>query len=276
MNSASQKRSNEVGNLPDCVTVVCIRWGKAFSKDYVKALYNGVKSNLSRNIDFVCLSDDQQFICDGVRVLAIPDFNMPKEKWSNGCWPKLTVFKRGLFRADRPVLFLDLDVVILRSLDPILETLERDRGLQIVREWNPILWSFVPLSLRPNRGGQSSLFAFFPEEQYVIYERFIQDLAGAFVVAHNDQMFITRTANRLTYLPYDWSVSFKKHCVKYYPFNLVFKSIRRPRKAMLVIFHGVPKPTDLIGDDQVRWGTDRKFGHGPVPWIKEYWNAGIR
>ena len=252
-----------------------MRWGNAFSGDYVRVLYHGVKSNLSRDFDFVCLSDDPAPVCDGVRVLPIPDLNLPAEKWNDGCWPKLGVFKPGLFRADRPVLFLDLDVVILRSLDPFFELVEQRRGLHILREWNPDLWSLVPLRYRPFRGGQSSVFTFFPAEQQQIYEGLVRDLAVAFKTGHNDQSYITNTARQLAFLPDDWAVSFKRHCVPYYPFNLVFRKIRRPRPAKIVVFHGDPKPVDLVRNDQTRWGTRRKFGHGPVDWVKSYWNAGL-
>jgi hypothetical protein len=253
-----------------------MRWGNPFSKDYVKVLYQGVKRNLSGDFDFVCLSDDLAPICDGVRVLPIPELKLPKEKWAAGFWPKLTVFKPGLFPPGRPVLFLDLDVLILSSLDPFIELLKKKRGLHMLREWNPALWSAVPLCFRPDRGGQSSLFAFYPEEQTGIYNQFVkEDAAGVFTTAHIDQLFISKTCHRLSYLPHNWAVSFKKHCVPYYPFNLLFKKVKPPGNTKLVIFHGRPKPTDLIRDDQSRWGTRRKFGHGPVDWIKKYWEAGL-
>jgi hypothetical protein len=253
-----------------------MRWGNPFPTDYVRVLYHGVKRNLSCDFDFVCLSDDLEPICDGVRVLPIPSLNLPKEKWSSGCWPKLTIFKPGLFPSNHPVLFLDLDVVILRSLDPVIEHLEQKRGMHILREWNPDLWNIFPLLMRPDRGGQSSMFAFFPEEQVQIYDQFVkEDIAGTFTTAHNDQSFIARTASHLSYMPHDWAVSFKKHCVPNYPFNSIFKKIKEPNKAKVVVFHGNPKPTDLIHDDQTRWGTDRKFGRGPVDWVKNYWKAGV-
>lgn len=262
--------------MRDHVTVVCMRWGNPFSKDYVKVLYQGVKRNLSCDFDFVCLSDDLEPICDGVCVLPIPELKMSREKWAVGFWPKLTVFKPGLFPPNQPVLFLDLDVLILSSLDPFIELLQKKRGLHMLREWNPALWSLVPVRFRPDRGGQSSLFAFYPEEQTGIYDQFMkEDAAGAFTTAHNDQSFISKTCHRLSYLPHNWAVSFKKHCVRYYPFNLIFKKIGKPKKAKVVVFHGCPKPTDLIRDDHTRWGTRRKFGHGPVDWVKSYWEVGL-
>ena len=261
----------------DGVTVVCMKWGKAFPTDYVRVLYHGVKRNLSGDFDFVCLSDDLEPICDGVRMVPIPELKLAKEKWAQGFWPKLTVFKPGLFPAGRMVLFLDLDVMILSSLDPFVEIQKRERGLHMLREWNPALWSLAPLCFRPDRGGQSSLFTFYPEEQTGIYEQFVkEDATGVFSTAHIDQLFISKMANRLSYLPHDWAVSFKKHCVWYYPFNLLFKKIQQPKGTKLVIFHGRPKPTDLIRDDQSRWGTSRKFGFGPVDWIKNYWQTGLQ
>jgi len=257
------------------VTVVCMRWGAAFPADYVRVLYHGVKRNLSREFDFVCLSDDAKPVCDGVRVVPIPPVHVPKEKWAEGFWPKLTVFKPGLLPAGRPVLFLDLDVLILRALDPVLDRLEQRRGLHMLREWNPGLWNLLPRFLRPDRGGQSSLFAFYPEEQVSIYEKFAREDAAGVFSTHIDQLFISRNANRLSYLPHHWAASFRRHCVHYYPLNLLFKRIGKPRRALVVVFHGRPKPADLIRDDNSRWGTSHKFGHGPVDWVKNYWRLGL-
>jgi len=259
----------------DRVTVVCVRWGTAFSKDYVKVLYHGVKRNLSYDFDFVCLSDDLTPICDGIKVLPLPYLDHPEKKWSTGCWKKLAIFKPGIFPSNCPVLFLDLDVVILSSLDPIIKKLKQKRGLHILREWNPILWNAIPLQLRPDRGAQSSMFAFFPEEQNSIYNGLVQDFSAALKIAHNDQSYIKATAKNLSYLPPSWAKSFKKHCVHGFPSNLVFKKIKKPSKAMIVLFHGKPKLTDLIREDKTRWGTNRKFGYGPVDWVKNYWQTAL-
>jgi len=173
------------------------------------------------------------------------------------------------------VMFLDLDVMVLKPLDPVIERLEKMRGLHILREWNPGLWNLVPLSLRPNRGGQSSLFVFYPEEQFCLYEKFAREDAVGVFSTYIDQMFISLNANRLAYIPHSWAASFKKNCVPTYPFNLINRKIKKPTMAKVVVFHGRPKPTDLIRDDHSRWGTDRKFGYGAVDWVKSYWNTGI-
>ncbi len=79
------------------------------------------------------------------------------------------------------------------------------------------------------------------------------------------------TAHDLHYLPSDWTVSFKVDCVWYYPFNLVFKKISKPDQAKIVVFHGRPRPLDVVVEGRARWGTASKFGFGPVDWVRSYW-----
>ncbi|MFP4450746.1 MAG: hypothetical protein ACLFP0_07440, partial [Rhodosalinus sp.] len=74
------------------------------------------------------------------------------------------------------------------------------------------------------------------------------------------------------YLPYGWCVSFKRHCVWYWPFSLIFRKPSEPKGASLIVFHGKPRPRDLLTDDPTqRWGSRRKFGYGGVDWVKAYW-----
>ena len=260
---------------PARVTVVCMRWGTAFSPDYVKVLYQGVKRNLSREFDFVCLAEDPTPVCAGVRVLPLPAICSPRERWVGSCWPKMTVFQPGLFPPGRPVMFLDLDMLILQPLDPVIEQLEARRGLNMLREWNPGLWQLTPVFLRPDRGGQSSLFAFYPEEQVALYEKFRREDAVGIFSTFNDQQFISAFAHGVHYLPHSWAASFKRHCIPAFPLKLLVNTTRPPRNAKVVVFHGSPKPTDLIRDDDARWGGGRKSGRGPVAWVKEYWQTGV-
>ncbi len=257
------------------VTVVCMKWGDGFAADYVNVLRQAVRANLSIPHEFVCLTDDATGIADGVSVRPIPDMGIPDAMWWTGCWPKLSIFKPGVLDPERPVLYLDLDIMVRASLDPFFETLEKERGLHIIREWNYGLWQFVPLDWRPDRGGNSSIVAFFPGEQKTIYETFMADQEAAFRGCYNDQRFITKFGSRVGYWPYSWSASFRRDCVWYYPFNLVLSDIKEPEEAKVVVFHGRPKPVDLIRDDNSRWGTSRKFGHGPVGWVKDYWRSAL-
>ena len=253
------------------LTIVCLKWGTSFPSVHVNVLYQSVKRNLSIPFRFVCLTDHPVGIADGIETMPIPDMGLEPERWAHGMWPKMTLYKPGLFPDADLVLYLDLDVMVVAPLDPFIERARANGGFHILREWNPALWSLLPVALRPDRGAQSSLMAFRPEEVGYIFDTFMADKEGAFATSPGDQDFLTLTVKDRHYWPHDWCVSFKRSCVWYFPFNLIFKKVVRPRNARIIIFHGDPRPWHLIRKPGVRWGTGRKFGYQPVEWVKDYY-----
>ncbi len=253
------------------LTVVCLKWGTAFPAVHVNVLYQAVKRNLSIPFRFVCLTDDATGFADGVESMPIPDMDLPPERWRHGCWAKLSIFKRGLFPGSDVVMYFDLDLIIQAPLEPFVERVRASGGLHITREWNPALWSLAPIAMRPDRGAQGAFMAFRPEDMHYVYDNFVADQRKAYALAANDQVYLTRAVKNRQYWPHGWCVSFKRSCVWYYPFNLVFRKVVRPKNAKIVIFHGHPRPWHLIRKPGIRWGTSRKFGHQPVEWVKDYY-----
>ncbi len=252
-------------------TVVCTRWLDAFPASYVKVLRNAVRANLKRDHRFICVTDNPDGLDDDIEAVAMPDLNIPLQYQRRGCWPKLSIFTPGLLPPDEPTLYLDLDMLIRDNLDAFIDRIEEKRGFHALREWNPTLWSLVPLSMRPNRGVQGSILGFYPGEQVGIYETFMRDQQAAYRDYALDQGFLTDAATSIQYWPFDWTASFKWHCCKYYPLNQMFPEVREPTSAKIVVFHGNPRPVDVVPLGKYRWGTRRKFGFGPVEWVREYW-----
>ncbi len=252
-------------------TVVCFRWFDAFPASYVTVLRNAVRANLSREHRFVCITDNPDGLDASIESLPLPEMGIPDYHKRHGCWPKVAMFKAGLLEPDDPTLFLDLDIVIRESLDPFFDRLEQRRGLQALREWNPTLWSLLPLSMRPHRGVQSSIVGFYPGEQACVYDRFMANQQAEFSRFPNDQTYLTSAAANLEYWPYEWTASFKRHCVKYYPLSKLMPQIKEPRKAKIVVFHGDPRPVDVVPMGNYKWGPKRRCGFGPVDWVRDYW-----
>lgn len=258
------------------LAVVCMKWGTMFPADYVNVLYGAIKKNVSEPFRFICFTDDAKDLHPEIEPRPIPDMGLPPERWKHGCWPKLAVFKPHLIEGATQMLYLDLDLVVLQSLDPLLERARRIGGFHIMREWNYGLWYFVPLFLRPDRGAQSSIFVCNPQEQGHIYRDFIADQDAAFRRAHNDQRHLTFAALELRYLPYSWFISFKRDCLWRWPLNMLFSRIPKPHNAKVVVFHGQPRPYDVVREGNERWGTRSKFGYGPVAWVRDYWLEALR
>lgn len=81
------------------------REGPFFAK-YVRILREKVTAHLCLPHRFVCLSD-----------VAVPCDHIPLRSVWPGAWAKLELFRHGLF--DGPVLYLDLDTVVLGELDEL-------------------------------------------------------------------------------------------------------------------------------------------------------------
>lgn len=256
------------------VAILCMKWGRGFSADYVNVLYAGVRRHCGRPFRFYCFTDDARGLHRDIVVRPIPDLGLPHECWRSGCWPKLGVFERGLF--PEPIaLYLDLDVIVLGPIDRFIDRIEAGRGLQVLREWNPALWSVVPSAFRPDRGVQGSMIGWRVDDGHAVLDRFLSDPGAAFRLADDDQQWLTRAWSDRSYWPVSWTASFKRSCLWYYPLNQVFPPALPPREASIVIFHGKPRPHELVAPG-VRWGTKRKFGSRPVAWVQAYWQRGLR
>lgn len=252
------------------VAIICMKWGKAFTAHHVNTLYGGVLRNMVEPFTFVCLTDDERDLANDIVAVPIPDLGLPQRAWRQGCWPKLAAFSPQLFSHEDVVLFLDLDIMVLRPLAPFIAVIRDRRHLVLQREWNPTLWSLLPQWLRPDRGGQSSVFGFCPSNIGPIYEQVLANAETMSSRFENDQTFLTEKVSDRSYWPTGFCVSFKRSCVRLYPFNLLFSKVRLPRQAKIVVFHGTPRPWETLVEPDERWGTRWRFGRGPIDWIVTY------
>jgi hypothetical protein len=204
-------------------------------------------------------------------VIPLPEIPIARAKWATGYWPKLAIFQRGMFDPDDIVLYFDVDVLITDGLDPFVDLIAREGGLRIIREWNPDVWRLLPVSLRPDRGGNGSLVGFRASEQHSLFDDFCRAPLEMDRRYYWDQRYITERAIGSKYWPDGWCMSFRRQCVKHWPLNLVFPTPAKPSRGKLVVFHGRPNPTEMVEDGTYRWGTKWRYGFGPVPWVQQYW-----
>ena len=253
------------------VTVVCTRWLDAFPASYVRLLRNAIRANLNRDHRFICVTDNPSGLDKDIESVRMPDMGIPLKFQQHGCWPKLSIFAPGLLPPDEPTLYLDLDIVVRDKIEPFFDRIEETGGFHALREWNPTAWSLLPISMRPDRGVQGSILGFIPSEQFGLYHRFMENQPACFETYRLDQQFLSAVATDRQYWPFAWTASFKWHCLRYYPFNRVLPTVPEPKNAKIVVFHGNPRPIDLVPLGNYRWGTKRKFGYGPVSWVRDYW-----
>jgi hypothetical protein len=256
------------------VAVACVKWGTRYGADYVNVLHRAVRDHMGYAHRFVCLTDEPEGIEPGVEVLPMPDIGLPKKAWlKRGCWPKTGLFAPGVFADDEIVLYLDLDIMVVGALDPFVD-LVRDRpAFYTLREWNPPVWRALPLAWRPDRGSQGSVYVFRAGDQRHVYAHFRANVGYVRKNFWSDRFYLPKVAVGETYLPYDWCVSFKNVCVRPFPLNAFLPPRRPPDEAKILVFHGAPRPMDLMGPPGRRWGSKRRFGTEPVPWVRGYWTG---
>lgn len=252
--------------------VVCVKWGTAFAPDYVNVLYRATRAHLRELHRFVCVTDDPAGIDPGVVVQPFPPFRTPRERWRKTNFAKVAAFAPGVLDDDEIALQLDLDVMVVGELDPFFALYRRSPAMYTLREWNPVLIrALVPRPLWPDRGTQGSVYLYRAGEQRALFTRFDEHTDEVVARYRNDGFAFPELAWNPRYLPDAWCASFKHHCLSYWPLSLLRPPAVPPPATRLLCFHGSPRPLDLMQAPGVRWGTKRKFGTEPVPWVGEYW-----
>ena len=239
------------------VTVLCMKWGSKYGPDYVDRLYGMVARNLTRPFRFVCLTDDPSGIRGEVicaPLPKLPPIAQPKERG----WLKIGSFSPELAGLlDETVLYLDLDVVVMGSLDPLFE---HPGGFTMIRDWYHHLRVV----------GNSSVYRYRPADRYALFEAFCSDADAIVTRIRNEQEFLSeylQARGELGFWPKAWCQSFRVSCLAPWPLR-AWRTPRAPADCRVLIFHGEPKPTGaLLG----RPGLLQTFR--AAPWIETYWRA---
>lgn len=240
-------------------TVICMKWGDLYDAAYVNVLYHAVRANLAEPFTFVCLTDDPTGLSSGISSHPIPDIGLTPRQWRGGGWPKLSVFGDTLYGLSGRALFIDLDMMIVGDLQPFFD---HGSGLVAIDEG---AWKGGPPST------MSSIFAFDIGAQTYLVDRIRQDPDGMEDRYGYEQTFLHGEAGSISYWPDEWLASFKRHLRR----PLLLDRILPPRLpasgVKVVVFHGLPRPRDLVRPGS---GNRDRFPHyiaGPVDWVAAYW-----
>lgn len=240
--------------LRSMVNVICMRWGTKFGPEYPNRLHAMVARHLSLPHRFVCMTDDPIGLAPGIEARPLPDFDDPGGPERG--WRKISTFRRPLFDLTGPTLFLDLDIVIVGSIDCLFQ---HAGEFLIIKDW-----------VRPWRPtGNSSVYRFEAGAHPELLDRFQREAAQVRREVRNEQEYISgelHRAGKLGYWPREWCVSFKYQCMAKFPMNRWVKP-RIPAGARIVVFHGHPTPREAI--DGVTTKITRHVH--PTPWVSEHW-----
>ena len=262
--------------MGDSVNVLCLRWGRYYSVDYVNRLYANVKAHLSRPFRFVCATDSTDGVDPHVECAPIPpDPGVLGRKWPN-VHAKPMLFQKGYAGLEGPTLFLDIDLLVIGGLDKFFDY--RPGDFCIIHNW-------VELRKRIFRRlpdiGNSSCFRFDAGTDAAngVYECFMRDKDNPelkLFFTRGSQKYQTRAMKEMgtvSWWPDEWVSSFNRNCILPFPFNL-FTTPRRPKTASIVAFHGHPDLPEAIAGYTVDRHGKKVPPHLkclPTPWVRTAW-----
>jgi len=235
--------------------IICMKWGTKYGPEYVNRLYAMVKRHLPGDFQMVCLTDDALGIRQDVVCLPIPALDLPAGIPERG-WTKLVSFAADLHGLTGTALFLDVDVVIVGSLDVFFE---QAGEFLIIHDYK-----------RPWRiTGNSSVYRFelgAHPDVLSYFRTHVDEIRRKF---RNEQAYLSDFLYRqgkLQYWDASWCPSFKYHGIPVWPTNY-WKAPFIPKDARIVVFHGECNPPDaLAGKRNRRW----RFIQ-PASWVADHW-----
>ncbi len=246
--------------MSEPVNVICMKWGTLYGPEYVNRLRSMVKRNLSIPHRFACFTDDTSGLDGDVETFDLPPINVDADK-SQLPWRKIGLFNERLGDLGGPTLFLDLDLVVVDSLDPFFT---HPGHFVIIHNWT-----------HPDDiVGNSSVYRFTIGADSYVLDRFHSESHQHWIDTYrNSQTFLSHSVRDMSYWPAEWCVSFKRHClpggIKWHgmPANWLMPS-KVPAGAKIVVFHGHPNPDDALAG---RWPGGIHKGLKPATWIGDYW-----
>lgn len=241
------------------VNVLCIKWGKKYDPDYVNKLHSMVRRHLHLPFRFVCLTDDTTGIDPAIETHPIPQVGFAefdqRQPWTFGHgWLKLTSFASPLYDLQGRTLFLDLDIVIVDSLDPFFK---QPGEFIVIKEWD-----------KQDGTGNTSCYLYTIGAHTDALQHLADDYPASIANVRNEQEYITGYLGRqgkVSYWPDAWCRSFKRHCMP----GLLgwFSEPFIPHGARIIVFHGKPNPPDAIAGVSGKWYRRVK----PTRWVSEHW-----
>ena len=244
--------------------ILTMKWGTLYPADYVNVLYNACSKLLDHPFRFICMTDDASGIVDGVEIFPIPEMDLGENRFAFGCWPKISVFKKDLFGLEGRAMFIDLDTVIVGELTPMFKA---KGGVVLIREWR----RFIDYFRQRKVNGMTSIFAFTLGTQSQIYDKFMENPDYAYDNYRSEQRWVTDYATDMQFWGPKQVVSFKRDLLAPPLLNRFIPPKSPDPDTAVVAFHGVPRPIDVVPDNNKPWGKWSRWGRGPVKFVRDFW-----
>jgi hypothetical protein len=229
------------------LTVCCWLWG---GRNYQPAHVNVLASTMRRHLGahrFVCISDEYGFSSD-VEVLPMPDAALalgelltPEGGRFPSCYRRLWMFSDEARCLGERVLLVDIDLVVVRSIQHLVDRDEPFVGWRPIANWGPAQQKRI--------GG--GLYLMTPGAHREVFDDFAGEVS---IAAARDAGF--RGSDQA------W-ISYKLAArVPVYPMNSGIYSIRDLANGKK------PLPTDAC---LVQFNGDAKPWHSNLSWVRNHW-----
>jgi len=201
------ERTKETTHTPTN-TIVCVKAGTKYGPVYVNRLAAMVRRQTARSLRVVCFTDDARGLNADIEAQPLPVDGL------TGWWNKVALFGETLPNVSGRVLYLDLDVVITGSLDPLLD----HPGAFVIMDND-----YVP-------GFNSSVMLFDVGAQSHVWREF--SVAETKCI-EGDQDWMALTIPNAELWPDDWCVPYRLRAAE-----------APPRDTKVVVFSGRPNPDE--------------------------------
>ena len=172
------------------INIVSVKWGSKYSSEHVNRLYNMVNKNLTYDFNFYCLTEDITGCLPTVTQLPLEDDGLV------GWWNKLYLFKENFFGLEGTILYFDLDIIIVNSIDFLIE---QETEFLICKDWTS----------RDRDMWNSSIMKFDVGNLFHVWENFVKDRESIVAKYHGDQDWIYDCIPSATIIDETRVVSFK-------------------------------------------------------------------
>jgi hypothetical protein len=248
--------------------VICMKWGTRYGPEWVNRLYGMVTRNTTWTIRFVCYTDDATGIRPEVECQPLPEVRFDPKLGKY--WPKLGMMQKDLGGLQGLTLFLDLDLVVIDSID---ELFTHPGRFLIIREWKD-----------PEKGwGNSSVVRFVIGAEANVLDKFYATPPEVIssVYSNKEQNFLTKAVDEASFWPPEWCVPFSLACLPRNRLLRFFATPVKPKGGKILVFFGSITPESAMRGEHERskrvgtgfgWRpTKRRFR--PAPWIADYWRG---
>lgn len=224
--------------------IICINWGRKYGPRYINRLYAGVARNITSPFTFTCFCDNPHGIRPEVRTEPLPELDVEMPIGTQGIWPKARLWSARLADLEGPVLFMDLDMVVVGNLDGFFAEGSPDDVILARNQSTPF-----------ERLGQTSIFRFPVGKLLPLQDKFRADPQAIADTYGFEQRFVTREVpGGIKFWPGGWVRHFRRDCTRPFPLNYALPP-KCPENTRVVIFPGGTLPPHVIAGQYNKYYT---------------------